>query len=77
MTPEDSVEFVKEGYKAGAKKIIAVEIEGETTNCLIVELPPDGPERERVFEWNSEQAQMSGFDPYDDWGQNELFVYFS
>lgn len=77
MTHEDSLEFVEEVYKAGAKKIIAVEIEDETTNCLIVELPKNGPKRESVFKWNSAFAQKSGFDPYDDWGQNEFFVYFS
>ena len=77
MTPEESREFVEEGYKAGATKILTVEIEGDTTNCLIVYLPPAGPKREKVFEWNSESAQKCGFDPYDDWGQNELFAYFS
>lgn len=76
MSHEDSVEFVEDGYKAGATKIIAVEIEDETTNCLIVYLPPAGPKREQVFKWNSEFAQRSGWDPYDDWGQNELFVFF-
>ena len=76
MTHEDSVEFVEEGYKAGAAKIIAVEIEDETTNCLVFELPPAGRKRERVFDWNSEYAHKAGFDPYDDWGQNELFVFF-
>ena len=76
LTHEDSVKFVEEGYKAGATEIIAVEIEDETTNCLIVELPPAGPKRERVFKWNSEFAQKTGWDPYDDWGQNEFFVFF-
>ena len=77
MTPEESREFVEEGYNGGATKILAVEIEDETTNCLIVYLPADGPKRKRIFEWNGESAQKCGFDPYDDWGQNELFVYFS
>lgn len=76
LTHEDSVEFVEEGYKAGATKIIAVEIEDETTNCLIVYLPTAGPKRGQVFKWNSEFAQRSGWDPYDDWGQNEFFVFF-
>lgn len=77
MTPEESREFIEEGYKAGATKILAVEIEGNTTNCLIVYLPPTGPKRERLFEWNGQAAQRCGFDPYEDWGQNELFAYFS
>ena len=76
MTPEESREYIEEGYKAGATKILAVEIEGDTTNCLIVYLPSPGLKRKKVFEWNGESAQKSGFDPYEDWGQNELFVYF-
>jgi len=76
MTHEDSVGFVEDAYKAGATKVIAVEIEDETTNCLIVYLPPAGPKRRQVFKWNSQFAQRSGWDPYDDWGQNELFVFF-
>jgi antitoxin component YwqK of YwqJK toxin-antitoxin module len=77
MAPEESREYVEEGYKAGATKILAVEIEGDTTNCLIVYLPSNGAKRKRVFEWNGESAQKSSFDPYEDWGQNELFAYFS
>lgn len=77
MTPEESREFIEEGYKAGATKILAVEIDGNTTNCLIVYLPAVGPKRKKVFEWNGQSAQKSGFDPYEDWGQNELFAYFS
>jgi uncharacterized protein YeaO (DUF488 family) len=76
LAPEDSRELIEEGYKAGALKIIAVEIQDNSTNCLIVELPPKGIKRKRVFEWNNELAQNSGFDPDADWGQNELFVFF-
>jgi hypothetical protein len=76
LSHEDSVEFVEGGYKAGATKILAVEIESENTNRLIVYPPAEGPKRKRVFEWNSEFAQREGWDPYDDWGQNELFVFF-
>jgi hypothetical protein len=77
MTPEASREVIEEGYQAGAAKIIAVDIQGESTNCLIVELPPTGTKRKRVFVWNNQLARESGFDADDDWGQNELFVYFS
>lgn len=76
MTPEASREVVEEGYKAGAIKIMAVGIQGETTNYLIVGLQAKGVGRERVFEWNNDLAQSSGFDPDIDWGQNELFVFF-
>lgn len=77
MAPEESRETIEEGYKAGATKITAVEIQEESTNCLIVELPQKETKRRRVFEWNNELAQNSGFDPDDDWGQNELFVFFT
>lgn len=77
MTPDESREFIEKAYKTGAIKILAVEIENETSNCLIVYLPSAGSKRKRLFEWNFESAQKCGFDPYDDWGQNELFVYFS
>jgi hypothetical protein len=77
MTPEASREAIQEGHQAGAAKIIAVDIRGESTNCLFVELPLTGMRRERVFVWNNQLARESGFDPDDDWGQNELFVCFS
>ena len=76
MTPGESREVIEEGYKAGAIKITAIDIKDDTTGCLIVELPSKGTKRERVFEWNNELAQNSGFDPDEDWGQNELFVFF-
>jgi MORN repeat protein len=77
MTPEESLQVIEDGYKAGAIRITAVDIQDETTNCLLVDLPSKGLKRERVFEWNNELAQESGFDPDDDWGQEELFVFFS
>ncbi|HXB57929.1 MAG TPA: hypothetical protein VNU95_00080 [Candidatus Acidoferrales bacterium] len=77
MTSEESFETIEDGYKAGAVKISAVDIKEESTNCLIVELPLKGIKRKKVFEWNNELAQSSGFDPDEDWGQNELFVFFS
>jgi hypothetical protein len=76
MIPEASREVIEDGYKAGATKIIAIDVNDESTNYLIVELPAGMSERRRVFEWNNELAQNSGFDPDADWGQNELFVFF-
>lgn len=76
MTHEDSLEVIEEGYKAGAIKIIAVDIAHDTTERLVVYVPPSGPERERVFKWHSVVAQKCGWAPNDDWGQNELFVFF-
>lgn len=76
LSHEDSVEFVEEGYQAGATKIVAVDIDDVTTDRLIVYLPPTGTKREQVFVWNNKHAQEMGFDPDEDWGQDELFVYF-
>jgi len=76
MTHEDSLELIEEGYKAGAAKIIAVEIEAETSDRLIVYVPTETPKREQVFKWHSIVAKKCGWDPNDDWGQNELFVFF-
>ncbi len=75
MTPEESCDVIENGYNAGAVKITAVDIKEESTNCLVVELPAREDKRRRIFEWNNRLAQRSGFDPDDDWGQNELFVF--
>jgi hypothetical protein len=81
MDLDGSLEVVEEGYTAGAQKIIAVNIQSdneknETTDHLIVEIPAKGLKRKRAFEWVNELAQQSGFDPEDDWGQGELFIFF-
>jgi hypothetical protein len=76
MTPEASREVIDNGYTAGATKIMAVGVTDKSTNHLIVELPTVLSKRKRVFEWNNILAQNSGFDPDDDWGQNELFIFF-
>lgn len=75
MTHEDSLELIEEGYKAGATEILAVDIAYETTKRLIVYVPAAGAKRERVFKWHSVVVQKCGFDPYEDWGQNELFIF--
>ncbi|HTV41574.1 MAG TPA: hypothetical protein VMF08_13410 [Candidatus Sulfotelmatobacter sp.] len=75
MTHEDSVELVEEGYKAGATKIVAVEIGDETSDRLIVYVPLAGAKRESVFKWHSIVAQKCGWDPDGDWGQDELFIF--
>ena len=81
MDSDGSRVVVEEGYAAGAQKIIAVDIQSddeksETTDHLIVAIPAKGPKRKRAFEWVNELAQQSGFDPEDDWGQAELFIFF-
>ena len=51
-----------------------VEQDNEITKHLVVELPPRGAERKRVFAWAGALALESGFDPDEDWGQTELYV---
>lgn len=76
MPHVDSLELVEDGYKAGATKIIAVDIDDESTRRLIVYVPLAGAKREQVFKWHSIVVQKCGFDPNDDWGQSELLVFF-
>jgi len=81
MELKGSQDVIEEGYAAGATRIIAVDIQTDaekngTTDCLVVELPATGVKRKRVFEWSNELAQQSGFDPDEDWGQTELFIFF-
>jgi len=76
LMPEESREMIEEGYRAGAVKIVAVGLQDQSTNYLIVELPAKDVKRRRIFEWSNRLAQDSGFDPDDDWGQSELFVFF-
>jgi hypothetical protein len=77
MTPRESIEVVEAGYRAGARRITAINVERDTTNCLLVEVPARGKGRAGVFEWSAELAKISGFDPDDDWGQGELFIFLS
>ncbi len=77
MVPEESRRVIDRGYRAGAVKIMAVEIADRNTSCLIVALPPGGGKRQQVFVWANKLCQRSDFDPYDDWGQRQLFVYLS
>jgi hypothetical protein len=81
LDEEGTRETIEEGYAAGTQKIIVAAIESdedknETSNQLIVEIPAKGSKRKRVFEWVNELGQQSGFDPEDDWGQAELFIFF-
>ena len=75
LTPGEAIEVVSRGYKSGPSKILAVDINGPTANCLLVEMPSSRLKRSRVLKWSNDLARCSGFTPDTDWGQNVLFVY--
>ena len=73
---ETSQDIIENGYRAGAIKILAVDIGrsdhgDESTNHLIVELPTQPSKRSRMFKWSNELANQSGFGDDPDWGQSE------
>lgn len=81
-TADESVELVREVYKAGAEKVLAIEIHEYdepdgvygNTGKLILRLPSEPAARQRVFEWCAKQAEMQGFDGPRDEGQTHVFV---
>jgi len=70
---ENSIEFVKSLYEAGAVKVwvldISVDELGQNSGRLIVEMPKECQLRERVFAICDEVARDSGYDPECDCGQ--------
>lgn len=78
--PDASLAIVKQLYYAGATRVHAVEIErapgvGQTSNTLIVELPPDPLKRSDLFAFEARLARGQGFDPVPDEGQRYMFLY--
>jgi hypothetical protein len=76
---EKSIDLVAEAYRAGAVKVMAVDIDTypdghQNTGKLIVELPEDKSRRKAVFDWCGKQAQATGYDSEEDGGQSHLFV---
>jgi hypothetical protein len=77
MEHKPSVALVRRLYKAGAAKVLAVEIsswpEGETSSDLLVELPEDDALREQLFAVQREIAEPQGFEGDEDHGQQYLY----
>jgi hypothetical protein len=76
---EESVALVQEIYKAGAKKVLAVEIDdygkdGQNTGTLVVELPENPFLRKRVLDWDTDWQKSKGFSGESDCGQKYIFV---
>jgi hypothetical protein len=80
MPPEQSVEFVEELYRLGAKEVLAVKIDRnmpyESINTMIVALPSDPNARRKIFSFEGKRTGSEGFDPYEDYGQSHLHVWF-
>ena len=81
-TNGESLALIQEAYQAGAKEVLAIEIDAyeeddgvyENTGKLIVKLPEDAAARRGVFEWCGRQAEAQGFDAEEDEGQTHVFV---
>ena len=79
FTYVDSLQLVDEVYECGAKRV-EVALFGESiddadsVSMLVVELPPDAHNREKVFSIKSDVERFSGLDEEDDVGQVFVFV---
>jgi len=79
-TKQDSLNLIQEIYRAGAVKVIAVNIQrrpkssGEHVGKLVVELPQDSNRRKTIFEWCKGQGESLGYSPEIDQGESHLFL---
>jgi hypothetical protein len=79
-TNPDSIRLVKEIYRAGALKIIAVQIRKKRgsgtyyTGKLVAELPQGAKLRKAIFAWCKKQGDSLGFSPDPDHGESHLFL---
>lgn len=78
--PSESVELVEIIYGLGAVEVIAVDIgtsmgrDFESSNELVVRLPPDPAKRASLFEFHGRQARSVGFESEPDWGQSCIYM---
>ena len=79
-TKQDSLNLIQGIYRAGAVKVIAVNIQrrpksaGEHVGKLVVELPQDSNRRKTIFEWCKAQGESLGYSPEIDQGESHLFL---
>ena len=71
--------FIDRFYAAGARRVIAVEIDEygdghQNTGKLVVELPGSSVARKRIFALAGRVSKSVGFDPDEDHGQRLLFM---
>jgi hypothetical protein len=78
--------FVDQLYQAGAETVYVVRVMndpqtiqeegGPYADCLVVVLPEEKEKRIRLFELAGSEAIKEGFDPEQDRGQKELFLWW-
>jgi hypothetical protein len=77
-TNEESISLVELIYTVGATKVLAVEIdefaEGQNTGKLVIQLPDNDVQRQRLFAWAGAVAEQQGLEPEADSGQRYLFL---
>ncbi len=77
-TQAKSRALARQVYRLGARRVWAVEIdrkdESENSGKLVVRLPAASSKRKHLFAWAAQWAQRAGYDPYEDEGQEYLFV---
>ena len=49
---------------------------GPYADCLVITLPEDKEKRDKLFEIVAVETQREGFDPDQDHGQKELFLWW-
>ncbi|MCA9041867.1 MAG: hypothetical protein KDA65_16050 [Planctomycetaceae bacterium] len=78
LPTENSIELIQGFYDAGAKEVLAVEIDEyddfQNTGKLVIELSDDPAERAAVLEKADEIAISQGFNPEQDSGQRYVFL---
>lgn len=80
MTNEESVAYVRNLYKLGAREVAAVKLSTnrkyESTDTLILTLPNDPSARAMIFESETERVEEMGYDEEPDMGQRYLLCWF-
>jgi len=79
MSHEESVEVIEEAYARGA---VLAEVLGKlsdiasenSVDMLLITLPEDKKDREALFELEEQVAQMTGFEPSVDEGQDHILL---
>lgn len=79
-TNQESIQLVQDLYDLGASHVLAVNIRsnrnetGQYTGKLVVELPSEPEQRQRLFDWCKQQGDSLGFTPNPDRGESHLFL---
>jgi len=76
---DESIRLVKKLYALGAVTVHAVEIDGapsedQNTGKVVIELPQEQGQRDKLMKYCGKLAHEQGFDPEPDVGQRYLFL---